>query len=106
MVLGRKLPVRMRVEFEYEKTEKGLAATSVTTLGMQRSPYTIFGVTAALLWLMLLIESCAWFGLVALLFSSEQVLDWLAPRLARFDRAVGFVLLLMALGLARLALPS
>ncbi len=41
--------VGMRVEFAYEKTEKGLAATSVTTLGMQLSPYRLFGVTAALL---------------------------------------------------------
>jgi uncharacterized membrane protein YsdA (DUF1294 family)/cold shock CspA family protein len=41
--------VGVRVEFAYEKTEKGLAATSVTTLGMQLSPYRIFGATAALL---------------------------------------------------------
>lgn len=49
-VTGNRNPaVGMRVEFAYEQTEKGLAATSVTTLGMQLSPYRIFGVTAALL---------------------------------------------------------
>ncbi|MBI2307404.1 MAG: LysE family transporter [Rhodocyclales bacterium] len=50
----------------------------------------------ALLWLLLVGESFLWFGLVALLFSSRRVLDWLRGRLLWFDRAVGVVLLGLA----------
>lgn len=49
-----------------------------------------------LLWALLVGESIIWFGLVALMFSSQRVLDWLRSRLKWFDRAVGVVLLALA----------
>lgn len=54
----------------------------------------------ALLWSLLVGESFLWFGLVALLFSSRRVLDWLRGRLQWFDRAVGVVLIALAAKLA------
>ncbi|MEN3372282.1 LysE family transporter [Dechloromonas sp. ZS-1] len=45
---------------------------------------------------LLVAESFLWFALVALLFSSRRVLDWLRGRLVWFDRAVGVVLLGLA----------
>lgn len=51
---------------------------------------------AAGLWLLLVAESFLWFALVALLFSSRRVLDWLRGRLVWFDRAIGVVLLGLA----------
>lgn len=50
----------------------------------------------ALLWSLLVGESFLWFALVATLFSSRRVLDWLRGRLQWFDRAVGVVLLALA----------
>ena len=50
----------------------------------------------ALIWFLLVGESLLWFSLVAALFSSSRVLDWLRHRLAWFDRAVGVVLLGLA----------
>jgi len=54
----------------------------------------------ALLSVLLVGESFAWFALVALLFSSRRVLDWLRSRLLWFDRAVGVVLLGLAVKVA------
>ena len=48
---------------------------------------------AALLWTLLVGESLLWFGLVAVLFSSQRVLQWLSARLIWFERAIGLVLL-------------
>lgn len=56
----------------------------------------------ALLFALLVGESFLWFGLVALLFSSRQVLAWLRGRLIWFDRAVGVVLLGLAAKVAML----
>lgn len=50
----------------------------------------------ALLWSLLVGESFFWFGLVAVMFSSRRVLEWLRGRLKWFDRAVGVVLLGLA----------
>lgn len=50
----------------------------------------------ALLWSLLVGESFLWFGLVATLFSSRRVLEWLRGRLQWFDRAIGVVLLGLA----------
>lgn len=55
----------------------------------------------AVLWLLLVAESLLWFGLVAFLFSSRTVLEWLKGRLVWLDRTVGVLLLALA---ARLAL--
>lgn len=49
-----------------------------------------------LLWGVLVLESMLWFSLVAVLFSSRQVLGWLRGRLKWFDRAVGVALLGLA----------
>jgi threonine/homoserine/homoserine lactone efflux protein len=57
---------------------------------------------AALLWSLIVVESFAWFALVATLFSSQRVLDSLRGRLKWFDRAVGVVLLGLALKVATL----
>jgi len=73
---------------------------SCAVLSQALSP-GLCGFAAALLWLLLLAESFAWFGLVALLFSSEIIIAWLESRLVWFDRAVGLILLLMSLGLGR-----
>ncbi len=54
----------------------------------------------ALLWTLLVGESLLWFALVALLFSSRQVLDWLRGRLIWLDRGIGVVLLALAAKLA------
>lgn len=54
----------------------------------------------AILWSLLVGESFLWFGLVALLFSSRRVLDWLRHRMLWFDRIVGVVLLGLALKVA------
>ena len=54
----------------------------------------------ALLWSLLVGESLLWFALVALLFSSRQVLDWLRGRLIWLDRGIGVVLLALAAKLA------
>lgn len=56
----------------------------------------------ALLFALLVGESFLWFGLIALLFSSRQVLAWLRGRLIWFDRAVGVVLLGLAAKVAML----
>ena len=50
----------------------------------------------ALIWFLLVGESLLWFSLVATLFSSPRVLDWLRHRLVWFDRAIGVVLLGLA----------
>ena len=54
----------------------------------------------ALLWSLLVGESFLWFGLVALLFSSQRVLEWLQYRMKWFDRIVGVVLLGLAMKVA------
>lgn len=53
-----------------------------------------------LLGLLLVAESLLWFGLVAVLFSSSRVLDWLRVRLVWFDRGIGVVLLALAVRVA------
>lgn len=58
----------------------------------------------ALLWGLLVSESLLWFGLVACLFSSRQVLDWLRGRLVWFERIIGVVLLGLAAKVAGSAL--
>jgi threonine efflux protein len=50
----------------------------------------------AILWALLVGESFLWFGLVAVLFSSSRVLDWLRGRLMWFDRVIGLVLIALA----------
>lgn len=57
-------------------------------------------VDATFLCALLVGESFLWFGLVAALFSSRRVLDWLRTRLVWFDRAVGVVLLGLAAKIA------
>ncbi len=57
----------------------------------------------ALLWGLLIAESFLWFGFVAAVFSSRQVLEWLRGRLMWFDRAIGVVLMGLA---ARIALSA
>lgn len=57
----------------------------------------------ALLWSLLVAESFLWFGLVAIVFSSRQVLAWLHGRLIWFDRAIGVVLVGLA---AKIALSA
>ena len=54
----------------------------------------------ALLWGLLVVESFLWFGLVAAVFSSRQVLEWLRGRLMWFDRAIGVVLMGLAVKIA------
>lgn len=54
----------------------------------------------ALVWSLLMGESFLWFGLVAVLFSSRRVLEWLRDRLKWFDRVVGVILLGLAAKLA------
>lgn len=49
-----------------------------------------------LIWTLLVGESLLWFGLVAVLFSSRPVLEWLRARMIWFDRAVGIVLIGLA----------
>lgn len=56
------------------------------------------------LWALLVSESLLWFGLVACLFSSRQVLDWLRGRLVWFERIIGVVLLGLAAKVAGSAL--
>ncbi|MDP5239001.1 LysE family transporter [Uliginosibacterium sp. 31-16] len=58
----------------------------------------------ALLWGLLVSESLLWFGLVACLFSSRPVLDWLRGRLLWFERIIGLVLLGLAAKVASAAL--
>ena len=50
----------------------------------------------ALLWFLLVGESILWFSLVATLFSSQRIIEWLRSRLKWFDRAIGLVLLGLA----------
>jgi threonine/homoserine/homoserine lactone efflux protein len=57
-------------------------------------------VDATFLCALLVGESFLWFGLLAALFSSRRVLDWLRTRLVWFDRAVGVVLLGLAAKIA------
>ena len=57
---------------------------------------TLGAAETALLWSLLVAESFLWFALVAALFSSPRVLDWLRGRLQWFDRAVGVLLLGLA----------
>lgn len=57
----------------------------------------------ALLWGLLAGESFLWFGLIAVVFSSRQVLEWLRGRLMWFDRAIGVVLMGLA---AKIALSA
>lgn len=57
----------------------------------------------ALVWALLVAESFLWFALVANLFSSRRILDWLRTRLIWLDRAIGVVLLGLATKLALLA---
>jgi threonine/homoserine/homoserine lactone efflux protein len=54
----------------------------------------------ALLGVLLVAESLLWFGIVAFLFSSRTVLEWLKGRLVWLDRSVGVVLLALAAKLA------
>ncbi len=54
----------------------------------------------ALLWFLLVGESFLWFGLVAVLFSSQRVLEWLRRHMLWFDRIVGAALLGLAAKLA------
>lgn len=54
----------------------------------------------AVLWLLLVAESLLWFGVVAFLFSSRRVLEWLKGRLKWLDRSVGVLLLALAAKLA------
>ena len=57
----------------------------------------------ALIWFLLVGESFLWFALVAALFSTRRVLDWLRGRLQWFERGVGVVLLGLAAKMASLA---
>ena len=57
-------------------------------------------IDVALLWSLLVGESLLWFSLVAQLFSSRRVLDWLHGRLIWLDRGIGVVLLALAARLA------
>lgn len=52
------------------------------------------------LWFLLVGESFLWFGFVALMFSSQRVLEWLRHRMLWFDRIVGAVLLGLAVKIA------
>jgi len=52
------------------------------------------------LWFLLVGESFLWFAFVALMFSSRRVVDWLRRHLLWFDRAVGTVLLGLAVKVA------
>ncbi|MDO6386521.1 LysE family translocator [Uliginosibacterium sp. 31-12] len=54
----------------------------------------------ALIGILLVGESLLWFGLVASLFSSPQVLNWLRHRMVWFERCIGAVLLALAAKLA------
>lgn len=56
-----------------------------------------------LIWCLLVGESFLWFALVAALFSTRRVLDWLRGRLQWFERGVGVVLLGLAAKMASLA---
>ena len=56
-----------------------------------------------LIWGLLVGESFLWFALVAVLFSTRRVLDWLRGRLQWFERGVGVVLLGLAAKMASLA---
>jgi threonine efflux protein len=49
-----------------------------------------------ILWGLLVGESLLWFGLVAVIFSSRRVLEWLRGRLIWFDRVIGLVLIGLA----------
>lgn len=51
---------------------------------------------ALLVWILMVGESFLWFAIVAMLFSSPRVLDWLRSRLVWFDRLIGVVLLGLA----------
>ena len=57
----------------------------------------------ALIWCLLVGESFLWFALVATLFSTRHVLDWLRGRLQWFERGIGVVLLGLAAKMASLA---
>jgi threonine/homoserine/homoserine lactone efflux protein len=61
------------------------------------------GRAVLLVWVLLVLESFAWFALVATVFSSRRVLDRLKARLVWLDRAIGVVLLALAAKLATLA---
>lgn len=54
------------------------------------------GADTATLWLLLVCESLLWFGLVAVVFSSDRVLVWVKGKLMWLDRAVGVVLMVLA----------
>jgi threonine/homoserine/homoserine lactone efflux protein len=49
-----------------------------------------------LIWTLLVAESLLWFALVALLFSTRPVLEWLRSRMLWFERAIGVALLALA----------
>lgn len=57
----------------------------------------------ALIWCLLVGESFLWFALMATLFSTRRVLDWLRGRLQWFERMIGVVLLGLAAKMASLA---
>lgn len=52
------------------------------------------------LWFLLVGESFLWFAFVALMFLSRRVVEWLRHHLLWFDRAVGTVLLGLAVKVA------
>ena len=56
------------------------------------------------LWFLLVGESFLWFGFVALMFSSQRVLEWLRHHMLWFDRIVGAILLGLAVKVATSAL--
>ena len=58
----------------------------------------------AVIWTVLVAESLLWFALVATLFSTPAILQWLRTRLRWFDRAIGVVLLGLAAKLGSSAL--
>ncbi|WP_167670775.1 LysE family transporter [Allopusillimonas ginsengisoli] len=51
-------------------------------------------------WAFLVNESLLWFSLVAAMFSSPQVIKWLRGHLQWFDRAVGALLIGLAVKVA------
>lgn len=58
-----------------------------------------------LIWTLLVAESLLWFALVALLFSTRPVLEWLRSRMLWFERAIGVALLALAGKLASALWP-
>ncbi len=55
---------------------------------------------ASLVILLLCLESFLWFSFVAFVFSSNRVLFWLRGKLVWFERAIGFILVSLAVKLA------